>query len=313
MPEIVMPRLADAMEVGTLVRWIARAGAAVRRGDPLAEIEADKTTHTLDAEADGILSIVAQEGETLPVGAVLGTLETPAAEAAAPSAGAPRGTVTTIEPDRGEQQFARRVAEARATIPTITLRTTVDLELAEELLETSGAAAPGITDIIVKAAALALADHPRLNGAYRDARFEQFERVNVAVLMPGPGAPLAPTILDADRKGLAEIAAEARALAGRVAAGTLASPELAGGTFTVWPSPGAGVRSLEPFVTPGQAAALAAGEPEARPVARDGQVVVRRMLDLDLAVDHRVITAPDAAAFLARVRAILEAPLTLTI
>ena len=317
-----MPRLSGAMEVGTLVRWIAHEAAAARPGDALAEIEADKTTHTLEAQTQGVLRIVAQEGETLPVGAVIGHLDAeapadaPATEEPEQGVTAPRGAVTASDPDRAQQQFARRVAEARATIPTITLRTTVDLELAEELLETfegvPGAGAPGIDDILVKAVALALSAHPRVNGAYRDARFERFERVNVAVLMPSPGAPLAPTILDADRKGLAEIAAEARALAARVTSGTIASPELAGGTFTLWPSPGPGVRSLEPFVTPGQAAAPAAGAAEARPVVRDGQVAIRRVVDLELVVDHRLLTAPEAAAFLKRVRSILEAPLTLT-
>src|SRR3954452_8437344 len=74
MADIVMPRLSDSMEEGTIIKWLVSEGAAVARGDEIAEIETDKATMTYEADADGVLSIVASEGHTLPVGEVLARL-----------------------------------------------------------------------------------------------------------------------------------------------------------------------------------------------------------------------------------------------
>ncbi|HEV2786921.1 MAG TPA: lipoyl domain-containing protein, partial [Solirubrobacteraceae bacterium] len=71
MTEIVMPRLSDSMEEGTILKWLKSDGEPVTRGEPLAEIETDKATLTYEADAAGVLSIVAPAGETLPIGSVI--------------------------------------------------------------------------------------------------------------------------------------------------------------------------------------------------------------------------------------------------
>src|SRR4051794_6036826 len=114
MPEIVMPRLSDAMEEGTVLRWLKTDGDDVRRGDELAEIETDNATLTYAADAAGVLEIVAGEGETPPVGAVIARLgeATDAAggngAVAAPAAtvaerGTNKGDVAVQEPTRAQQ------------------------------------------------------------------------------------------------------------------------------------------------------------------------------------------------------------------
>jgi pyruvate dehydrogenase E2 component (dihydrolipoamide acetyltransferase) len=90
-------------------------------------------------------------------------------------------------------------------------------------------------------------------------------------------------------------------------------PEVAGGTFTVSNLGMFGVRSFEAVINPPQAAILAVGALEPRPVVRDGAIVVRHVLDVELACDHRILYGAEAAEFLARIRAILEAPLSLAL
>ncbi|MGH2917484.1 MAG: biotin/lipoyl-containing protein, partial [Solirubrobacteraceae bacterium] len=80
--EIVMPRLSDSMEEGTILKWLKGDGEQVSRGEPLAEIETDKATLTYEADAAGVLTIVAAAGETHPIGTVIARLETNGAAAA---------------------------------------------------------------------------------------------------------------------------------------------------------------------------------------------------------------------------------------
>ncbi|HVL31417.1 MAG TPA: lipoyl domain-containing protein, partial [Solirubrobacteraceae bacterium] len=93
MGEVVMPRLSDSMEEGTILKWLKDEGEAVNRGDPLAEIETDKATLTYEADSSGVLKIVAPAGETLPIGSVIAHLDAPGSNggaASAPAAAAER-------------------------------------------------------------------------------------------------------------------------------------------------------------------------------------------------------------------------------
>src|SRR4029077_3248937 len=92
---------------------------------------------------------------------------------------------------------------------------------------------PSFNDMVVKAAALALREFPRANGAYRDGRFELYSRVNVGVAVAARDALVGPTVFDADQKNLRQIATDTRALAQRVRDGQITPPELSGATFTV--------------------------------------------------------------------------------
>ena len=162
--------------------------------------------------------------------------------------------------------------------------------------------------MVLKACALALREHPRVNGVYRDGRFEAFARVNVGFVVSTENALLVPTIFDADRKPLEQIAHDTALLAERVRTGAITPPELSGGTFTVSSLSAYGVRRFATIVTPSQAAALAVGAVEERVAVVDGQALVRHQLEVTLACDHRILYAADAARFLVRVRELLEDP-----
>lgn len=227
----------------------------------------------------------------------------------APGVGLAKGEVTVQELTRVQQLIARRAAESRATVPSYDVTVTVDAEALLALRERRRAAqepVPTITELVVEAVGRALREHPRLNGAYRDARVELHERVNVAVMVGTPEALYAPVIVDADRATVDEIGDQLRRLAARVREGEIEARELSGATFTVANLGKHGVDRFAAVITPPQAAILSVGAAAPRAVVRDGAVVARATMDLTLSCDHRIVYGEHAAAFLARVRDLLE-------
>jgi pyruvate dehydrogenase E2 component (dihydrolipoamide acetyltransferase) len=229
-----------------------------------------------------------------------------------------RGDVTHQDLTRLQQTVARRMAESKATAPDFLLNVEVDMEEAVEFRKQLKAAAgeqpaPSFNDFVIKASALALRDFPRANGAYRDGKFELYSRVNVGVAVAGQDALVVPTVFDADSKSLGQIARESRVVAERVRAGAITPPELSSGTFTVSNLGMFGIKRFVAVINPPQAAILAVGALEPRPVVRDGEVSVRSIMELTLSCDHRILYGADAAEFLARIREYLEQPLRLAL
>ena len=488
MPDVTMPRLSDSMEEGTILKWLKSDGDEVKRGEELAEIETDKATLTYESDADGVLEIVAKEGDTLPVGEVIAKLgdgsgdggggdekdeeaedeepedeeaedeepedegaeekdeepadeeadekpqdekpkEEPKAEgdekpestskaggedngrvkaspvarrlaedrgvdlatlegsgpggrivkadvekaaegggggtkaaaeeepeqdakaqgdekdagpegdekaepsvAAASSAkqpgrsdpeiaerGTAKGDVRVEELTRVQQVVARRMAEAKATIPEFTLTTEVDMERAVELrakfkkVAGEDGLVPSYNDMVVKAAAMALRAFPRANAAYKDNKFELYSRVNIGVAVAAQDSLVVPTVFDADQKSMGEIARDMRKLAARVRDGTVTPPELSGGTFTVSNLGMYGVTEFTAVINPPQAAILAVGALRQEPRVVDGKIVPRSVMRMTIVSDHRILYGADAAQFLAKVRELLEEPLGLAL
>jgi pyruvate dehydrogenase E2 component (dihydrolipoamide acetyltransferase) len=227
---------------------------------------------------------------------------------------APRSDdVETVQLTRTQRTIAGRMSDSKATVPDFQVRTEADvtelLALRRAMKDADRVAS--VNDFVVRACALALRDHRRANGTYRDGSFELHARVNVGMAVAGDGTLVVPTIFDADAKPVTQIATESRALAAKVREGTITPPELAGGTFTISNLGMYGITSFTAIITPGQAAVLAVGTAVERPVVHDGDIVVRSVMDLSLSCDHRILYGADAASFLADVRALLERPLTL--
>jgi pyruvate dehydrogenase E2 component (dihydrolipoamide acetyltransferase) len=230
--------------------------------------------------------------------------------------GAAKGQASRQDLTRLQRTVARRMAESRATVPDIELRAEVDMTeavvLREQLRDVSGEILPSLGDLIIKATALALVEFPRLNGAYRDSQFETYSRVNIGTAVAGDEVLAVPTVFDADTKSLGTIARTTRALAARVRDGSIAPSELAGGTFTVSNLGMYGIDSFSAVINPPQAAILAVGAMRRRPVVADsGEIVARQTIQLALACDHRIVYGVDGARFLARLRELLEHPLSL--
>src|SRR6201995_1232502 len=418
MAEIVMPRLSDSMEEGTILTWMKRVGDEVAVGDELVEIETDKANMAYESDVAGTLTqVLAEEGDTLPIGAPIavvgdpdegpagpedaeGSSVAPAGPATAgdpplppvakassatvphtvspagsagnsprvkasplarrvaqesgvdlaslkgsgpggrivkadvegagvPAAPVPaaasettetaKGTTTYQELTRLQQVVARRMSESKATAPHFYLQSEIDMSAAVAArgrlkeLTPEGEVVPSFNDMIVKACALALREFPLANGAYRDGRFELYSRVNVGVAVAGQDALVVPTVFDADRKGLREIAGDARRLAGKVRDGSITPPELSGGTFTVSNLGMYGVSNFSAVINAPQAAILAVGEITEKPVVGAGSITSAHLLGVTLACDHRILYGAPAAEFLARIRALLEEPLALAL
>jgi pyruvate dehydrogenase E2 component (dihydrolipoamide acetyltransferase) len=230
-----------------------------------------------------------------------------------------KGTTTYQELTRLQQVVARRMSESKATAPHFYLQTEIDMSAAVEArgrikaMSAEGEVVPSFNDMVVKACALALKAFPLANGAYKDGRFELYSRVNVGVAVAAQDALVVPTVFDADRKGLREIAADARALAGKVRDGSITPPELSGGTFTVSNLGMYGVTNFSAVINAPQAAILAVGAITEKPVVRGGEITTAHMLGVTLACDHRILYGAPAAEFLARIRGLLEEPLSLAL
>jgi pyruvate dehydrogenase E2 component (dihydrolipoyllysine-residue acetyltransferase) len=240
----------------------------------------------------------------------------PAAPAPAPAADAAKGDVETVELIRVQATIARRMAESRATVPDFAVETDVDADalvaLRDELRGRIGdQPLPSYNDFVVMACARALRAHPRVNGAYRDRAIEHYGRVNVGVAVAAPDALLVPVVADADTRSLGAIARETRRLAAAGRDGTLTAAELSGGTFTVSNLGMFGITRFSAVINTPQAAILAVGALEQRPVVRDGAVLAGNVMTLTLCADHRILYGADAATFLGAVRAALEEPLGL--
>jgi pyruvate dehydrogenase E2 component (dihydrolipoamide acetyltransferase) len=222
--------------------------------------------------------------------------------------------VTIQQPSRIQTQIAQRMAESKATIPDFTIRAEVDMDRAVEMRsQLDSEPLPTYNDMVLKACAIALREHPRANGAYRDGAFELYERINVGVAVATKDSLIVPTVVDADGKSLLEISREVRRLAARVRSGEVTPAELSGGTFTVSNLGMYGVSSFHAIINPPQAAILAVGEVRETPVVRDGQIVPGHRMTIALTCDHRILYGAPAAEFLARVRTLLERPVNLLI
>ncbi len=220
-----------------------------------------------------------------------------------------KGQVEQVALDRQQAAFARKMAESKATAPHFYLG--VEVDMTEALAVRDGADAT-INDLLLRAAALALAEVPRVNGAYRDGQVEIYSQINLGFAVASDASVVFPTIFEADRKPLGEIAKETKILAGKARDGTITAPEFSGGTFTVSNLGMHGVDRYTPIINPPQAATLGASTVRERPVGHDGGgVESRQTLPLELACDHRILIGPDAARFLNCLRAHLEDPSSL--
>ncbi|MDW5594517.1 dihydrolipoamide acetyltransferase family protein [Conexibacter stalactiti] len=244
---------------------------------------------------------------------------------AAEPAPAPTVEAANLVPlTRIQQVIAKRMTESKQSAPDFVLDVEVEMDAAiamrarfKELLagaagaggaDASAAKPPSLGDFVIKACGIALREHPRLNGAYRGDAIELFDRVNVGVAVAVPGALLVPTVVDADQRTLGQIAGDVRRLAASAREGRLTPAELSGATFTVSNLGMFGVDAFTAVLNPPQAAILAVGAVKQRPVARDGQLALGSTMFARLTCDHRIVNGADGAAFLARVRELLETP-----
>ena len=422
--EVKLPRLGQGMESGTIVKWLKGEGEPVKKREPLYELDTDKVTQEVEAEADGILlkivvpsgevevgrtiAFIGSEGEDVPSGnggapaatedkaddaaepdeqpeeegspademdderergrqAAAATAEaetaavadapvrpdgrvkasplarrlarekgidiaqlqgsgpegrivaedvehgTVAAPKAAPAAAAAAGEIEEIELTSTRKTIARRLTQAWQA-PVFQLTVSVDMTRALALRERlvarlqEGETKPTISDLLTKVCAAALVRHPAVNAHFLGEKILRFPYAHVGIAVAAPNGLVVPVIRDADRRTIQEIAAARAEVVGRARDGKLQLADLEGGTFTISNLGMFGIEQFVAVLNPPQAAILAVGSTDEKPVVRDGQVEVRPLMNVTITCDHRAIDGADGAEFLRTVKELLEEP-----
>ena len=213
--------------------------------------------------------------------------------------------------------IAQRLQEAKREVPHfyLTVDCAVDalLETRAQLNERSDAYNLSVNDFVIRAAALALRKVPAANASWVDGVLRQYESADVSVAVAIEDGLVTPIVRNADGKGLAEISAEVRELAGRARAKPmgLAPEEYQGGTFSVSNLGMYGIKEFAAIINPPQSMILAVGTAEQRPVVKDGALAVATMMSCTLSVDHRVVDGALGATFLQAFKGLIEDPLTM--
>jgi pyruvate dehydrogenase E2 component (dihydrolipoamide acetyltransferase) len=393
--EIKLPRLGQGMESGTIVKWLKSEGDPVKKGEPLYELDTDKVTQEVEADASGVLlKIAISEGE-VEVGKTIAVIgeqgeEVPAAEAEAddeePKAEAREeapAPVQAVQARDGQTReggrikaspLARRIARERGielaslqgtgpegrivaedveraeaapapaapaaapeapaeveVVPLTSLRRTIARRMTEawqapafqismsadmtralavraRLVELGDTPKPTISDLLTKVAAAALMRHRAVNAHFAGDSVRLFPTADIGIAVATDRGLVVPVIRGCERRTVAEIAAARADLVERARSGKLQQADLEGGTFTISNLGMYGVEQFVAVLNPPQAAILAVGASQETPVAVDGAVEIRPLMNLTLTCDHRTIDGATAADFLRTVKTFLEEP-----
>jgi len=427
--ELVMPRLSDTMEEGTIGRWLVHEGDAFAAGDVLAEIETDKATMEFQAyDAGTVLRILVGDGETVALGAPIAIVgaegetadesatagngatappppqeEEAAAEAepeqepepkAAPTrkpskssskakaaagngsrataalrvspiarrmadqagidlaamagrGSGPEGRVVKADVERlissgeltrpataagapaaqsapaeGEvreltpmlKAVATRMTQSKQTVPHFYVESEIDMTRAMRLRAelNSGLAESGdkisVNDLIVRASALALIQHPQAHRSYVDGKHVYHTHANIGIAVALDDGLIVPVLNEADTKPVREISRETRDLAGRARAGKLKQREIEGATFSVSNLGMFDVANFEAIINPPESAIIAVGATVDRPVVVEGEIAVRKIMRVTLSCDHRACSGADGAKLLQTIKQLLQSP-----
>ncbi len=451
MPEVIMPKMGDAMEEGTILQWLVSEGDEVEEGDAIVEIETDKVSMELEAEDSGTLAqIIAQDGADVPVGDAIAFIqgegeevpergegggqeeaeaeeggedgeagggqatatetEESGEEGAGDTGGAPQANgqadgrangnfraspivkrlaqendldlakidgsgpqgriverdvraamerddaqaggeadgqaeeagaapeqpgalrapqqaqapaptgapgAEMMEMTRMQNVIAERMTAAKQTVPHFyaTVEVEVDDLMAlrkqiNEQLEEQGVKI-SVNDFVMKACALAVKEHPKLNSLWTSEGIELHETVNMAMAVALDAGLITPVIKDAANKTLSAISASSKDLAKRAREGGLKPEEYQGGTITVSNMGMFGVESFSAIINPPQAAIVAVSSIVPRVTVKDGEMTPVSTMKLTLSADHRIANGAEGAQYMAEVKRLMESPMIL--
>ncbi|MFI5235284.1 MAG: dihydrolipoamide acetyltransferase family protein [Gemmatimonadales bacterium] len=211
--------------------------------------------------------------------------------------------------------IAKRLAQSIGPIPTFYLTSDVDMtrmwEAREALKALGGEIKVSFNDIIIKATATALMQHPACNAWWQDDHIRIWHEVHIGMAVAIPDGLITPVIRNAEQKSLREIAAESKELAGRARERKLKPEEYTGSTFSL---SNLGMLEIEHFtaiINPPEAGIIAIGKIREEPAVVDGEITIRKAMRLTMSCDHRVIDGATGAQFLKTLKQLLENPLAL--
>jgi len=247
--------------------------------------------------------IVRADVESAPVGA--------------PGAAAAVRADETVKNTPMRKTIARRLLESHQDVPTFFLTTSFDMQGFVDLRTQLKAQLPDVkvsyNDILIKAVARSLVEHPQVNASWSDTTITQHGRVDIGIAVAMPQGLITPVVRNADQKTLSVIASEVRELAGRARDQKLAPDEYTGGTFTISNLGMMGIEHFTAIINPPEAAILAVGAIAETPVIEDGELVIQHRMKVTMTCDHRVIDGAVGAAFLLTLRRYVENPYLLLV
>jgi len=382
MIEIKVPSPGESITEVQIARWIKKDGDYVEKDEEIAEIDSDKATLTLAAESDGILKILVKEGETIPVGTVVCTIdesaakpegkpaaqETAEASSAKPKAAtpvkevaveskpgyakghpsvaakkmmdensiaetqvkgsgkdgritkgdiaetirSPKATATPSAPEQGSRnerrekmtmlrkKIAQRLVAVKNETAMLTTFNEIDMSAVmnvrkqyKDVFKEKHGIGLGFMSFFTKAVCEAL---------------KAFPAVNARIAVSAPKGLMVPVMRNAEGMSLAQIESSIAELAGKARDGKLSIEEMTGGTFTITNGGVFGSMMSTPIINPPQSAILGMHNIVERPVAINGQVVIRPMMYVALSYDHRIIDGKESVSFLVKVKQMIEDP-----
>lgn len=329
--DIIMPQLGETVQEGTVLSWYKKVGDSIKADEPLFDVETEKVTTEIPCPIAGVVTeILVEAGTTVPVGTRLAVVEAAGAKpaaapqpAAAPSApakpaAAPAGDDDIIPHSKLRRQTAAHMVKSKATSPHVLQAVEVDFERVEEARRARGEAwkssegfALTYLPFIARAVCEAIAEYPRVNASFTDDALVVHRRVHlgVAVDLNFEGL-MVPVIRDAQKLDAASLAREIHRLAAAARAGTLVPDEVTGGTYTLSNSGPFGTLITAPVISQPQVAILSTDGVRKKPVVLESAggdtIAIRPVGVLAQSFDHRAFDGAYSAAFLRRVKEILE-------
>ena len=212
--------------------------------------------------------------------------------------------------------IANRLSESKFTSPHFYLNTTVDMDraiAARKLMNEASPSKISFNDLIIKAVALSLSNHPDVNTSWLGDSIRYNKHINIGVAVAVPDGLVVPVVRNADKKNLSSIASEVKTLGQQAKDKTLKPEQWQGSTFTISNLGMFGVDDFTAIINPPDACILAVGAIKQVPVVKDGEIKVGNQMRLTLSCDHRLVDGAVGAQFLQQVRRLLEAPVQMLV
>ncbi len=211
------------------------------------------------------------------------------------------------------QVIAERLTASTQNVPHFYLTVEIEMDSVLSLRKQINASVPeeqkvSVNDIIVKASAMALVKHPWVNASFQDKSVRFYEDADISVAVAIEDGLITPVVRAANKKGILAISAEIKELAGRAKAKKLQPEEYTGGTFSVSNLGMFGIQEFTAIINPPEAAIIAVGGAAEKAVVRNGEIVIRSMMNVTMSCDHRVVDGATGAKFLQTFKQMLENP-----
>ena len=352
--DVLVPVLGESVVEATVSKWIKKQGDYVEVDDPIVELETDKVTLEVPASTSGILeNTVVSEGDTVEVGALLGTIiagakqdkkEEVSEEVKVKDVEKEKPTINKLETkssdqvientrnednanleeripmSRLRQAIARRLKEAQNTAAMLTTYNEVDMSALMEMrknyqesFEKKNGVRLGYMSFFVKASIDALNQFPAVNAEIDGNDIIYKNYYNIGVAVGTSQGLVVPVLKNADKMSFGETEATIAEFGQKAKEGNLAMSDMAGGTFTISNGGVYGSLMSSPILNPPQSGILGMHKIQKRPVAIGDNIEIRPMMYLALSYDHRIIDGREAVSFLVRIKEIIEDPRRLVV